>query len=138
MENRTCKQCGKEFVITDEEIKFMEGKNLELPKRCKECRKANKAKYRKKKKEKAKMSYEEKKQQKVQAALNAGTVAQSKPAKDVVINNDEERKPVEANISEFPQVENKANKIKKYALRLIAGILLLIVIAFIAGAFSGL
>lgn len=40
---RTCKQCGKEFVITQSEINFYKSKNLNIPKRCKECRKSNKA-----------------------------------------------------------------------------------------------
>lgn len=35
---RICKQCGKEFELTSSEIEFYKGKNLELPKRCKECR----------------------------------------------------------------------------------------------------
>lgn len=38
---RTCKQCGKEFELTEGEISFFKSKNLELPKRCKECRKGN-------------------------------------------------------------------------------------------------
>ena len=39
---RTCKQCGKEFEITQSEINFYNSKNLALPKRCKECREKNK------------------------------------------------------------------------------------------------
>lgn len=39
---RTCKQCGKEFVITQSEINFYKSKNLSIPKRCKECRQKNK------------------------------------------------------------------------------------------------
>ncbi len=39
---RTCKQCGKEFVITQSEIHFYKSKNLSIPKRCKECRQSNK------------------------------------------------------------------------------------------------
>lgn len=42
MEKRTCKECGKEFKLNDEEIKFYKDRNLSLPKRCKECRKKNK------------------------------------------------------------------------------------------------
>lgn len=38
---RTCKQCQREFELTDGEIKFYREKNLELPRRCKECRKVN-------------------------------------------------------------------------------------------------
>lgn len=41
MINRTCKQCGKKFTLTDSEIKFYKSKNLELPKRCSDCRKKN-------------------------------------------------------------------------------------------------
>ena len=39
---RTCKQCGKEFIITQSEINFYKSKNLSIPKRCKECRQSNK------------------------------------------------------------------------------------------------
>lgn len=39
---RTCKQCGKEFILTKSEIDFYKSKNLSLPKRCKECRESNK------------------------------------------------------------------------------------------------
>lgn len=39
---RTCKQCGKEFILSQSEISFYKSKNLNLPKRCKECREANK------------------------------------------------------------------------------------------------
>lgn len=42
MIKRKCKQCGKEFALSDSEIKFFNDKNLELPKRCSECRKENK------------------------------------------------------------------------------------------------
>lgn len=38
----TCKQCGKEFELTQAEINFYKSKRLSLPKRCKECRDANK------------------------------------------------------------------------------------------------
>lgn len=41
---RTCKQCGKEFFISQSEIKFYKEKNLNIPRRCKECRDANKQK----------------------------------------------------------------------------------------------
>lgn len=44
MEKRTCKDCGREFTLTDSEIKFYKDKNLELPKRCNECRNARKNK----------------------------------------------------------------------------------------------
>lgn len=39
---RTCKQCGKEFFISQSEINFYKEKNLNIPKRCKECREKNK------------------------------------------------------------------------------------------------
>ena len=41
MINRSCKQCGKEFNLTDSEIQFYKSKSLELPKRCSDCRKKN-------------------------------------------------------------------------------------------------
>ncbi len=40
---RTCKQCGKEFIISNSEISFYKSKNLSIPKRCKDCRKSNKS-----------------------------------------------------------------------------------------------
>ena len=39
---RTCKQCGKEFELSDSEISFYKSKGLELPKRCQACRNQNK------------------------------------------------------------------------------------------------
>ena len=39
---RTCKQCGKEFELSDSEINFYKSKGLELPKRCQACRNQNK------------------------------------------------------------------------------------------------
>lgn len=39
---RECKQCGKQFTLSDSEIKFYKSKNLTFPKRCKECRESNK------------------------------------------------------------------------------------------------
>ena len=39
-----CKQCGKEFEITEREAEFFLSKGMKLPKRCKECRSANKKK----------------------------------------------------------------------------------------------
>jgi len=38
---KTCKQCGKPFTLTQSEIDFYEEKNLSIPKRCKECRSQN-------------------------------------------------------------------------------------------------
>ena len=31
MIKRNCKQCGKDFVLSDSEIKFFKDKNLDLP-----------------------------------------------------------------------------------------------------------
>ncbi len=39
---KICKQCGKEFEITQSEIDFYKSRNLHIPKRCKSCRDANK------------------------------------------------------------------------------------------------
>ncbi len=41
---RKCIQCGKDFQLSDGEIKFYKEKGLELPKRCEECRDKNKKK----------------------------------------------------------------------------------------------
>lgn len=38
----TCKQCGKEFELSESEIAFYKSKNLHIPKRCEQCRQANK------------------------------------------------------------------------------------------------
>ncbi len=35
---RVCKQCGKEFELSEGELRFYEKKGLELPKRCQQCR----------------------------------------------------------------------------------------------------
>ncbi len=43
MITKKCRQCGKEFTLTDGEIDFFKGKGLELPNRCADCRKKNKA-----------------------------------------------------------------------------------------------
>ncbi len=42
MIKKECKQCGKQFTISDSEISFYKSKKLNIPKRCKECRKSNK------------------------------------------------------------------------------------------------
>lgn len=39
---RTCKQCGKEFELSESEVSFYKRKGLELPKRCQTCRNQNK------------------------------------------------------------------------------------------------
>ena len=41
---RTCKQCGREFELTDSQIEWYEQKGLQLPKRCESCRAENKKK----------------------------------------------------------------------------------------------
>ena len=41
---RTCKQCGAEFTLSEQEIAFYRSKNLHLPKRCEKCRRENRAK----------------------------------------------------------------------------------------------
>ncbi|MDE7297771.1 MAG: zinc-ribbon domain-containing protein [Lachnospiraceae bacterium] len=41
-----CKQCEKEFELTDSEIDFYNSKGLEIPKRCKACRDENKTRKR--------------------------------------------------------------------------------------------
>lgn len=38
----TCKDCGKDFVITPEEQRYFKSIGFELPKRCTDCRKARK------------------------------------------------------------------------------------------------
>lgn len=43
MITKKCRQCGKEFTLSDGEIDFFKGKGLELPNRCAECRRKNKA-----------------------------------------------------------------------------------------------
>lgn len=41
---RVCVQCGKEFYLSKNEIKYFKERKLSLPRRCKECRALNKAK----------------------------------------------------------------------------------------------
>ncbi len=38
---RTCKQCGKEFELSESELNFYRKKNLTYPKRCAKCRALN-------------------------------------------------------------------------------------------------
>lgn len=33
-----CKDCGKEFVVDDKELKWYADRGWDVPKRCKECR----------------------------------------------------------------------------------------------------
>lgn len=44
----SCKQCGKDFTLSEGEIAFFKSKGLSLPKRCKDCRKKNSSKNSKK------------------------------------------------------------------------------------------
>lgn len=37
-----CKDCGKEFELTDAEQEWFKIKGFEFPKRCKECRQSKK------------------------------------------------------------------------------------------------
>ncbi len=71
MIKRTCKQCGKEFILSDSEIKFFKSRNLNLPKRCKDCRSANK----------------ESKQETQQAAVTVTDTNESKAASKKAANN---------------------------------------------------
>lgn len=58
---QTCKDCGKEFVITVSEQEFYASKELALPKRCADCRKVRKAQFQQEteKQEKPKQSLED-------------------------------------------------------------------------------
>lgn len=38
---KTCKQCGKEFTLSEGDIKYYEYKKYKLPERCKQCREKN-------------------------------------------------------------------------------------------------
>lgn len=40
---RICKQCGAEFILTQDEISFYQSKNLHIPKRCEKCRMENRS-----------------------------------------------------------------------------------------------
>lgn len=42
-----CKDCGKEFYMTHNEVQFYQNKELSLPKRCRECREKRKGDTRK-------------------------------------------------------------------------------------------
>lgn len=42
MITKKCRDCGKEFTLTDKEIGFYKSKGLNLPNRCEECRKKRK------------------------------------------------------------------------------------------------
>lgn len=38
-----CKDCGREFVVTEQEQKWYQDKGFDLPKRCPTCRKAKRS-----------------------------------------------------------------------------------------------
>ena len=40
---KLCKQCGKSFKLTDEDIKFYTSQGWQLPERCKSCRRQNRS-----------------------------------------------------------------------------------------------
>jgi DNA-directed RNA polymerase subunit RPC12/RpoP len=50
MEKFTCVDCGAEFELSAEEMKWYEDKGFTLPKRCPECRKQRKLNRKKNKK----------------------------------------------------------------------------------------
>lgn len=72
---RTCKQCGKEFVITQSEINFYKSKNLSIPKRCKECRQNNKKRNENTGKEQTSMTYQPPRKTKSTPVTTAVTIA---------------------------------------------------------------
>lgn len=39
----TCKDCGKEFTVSEQEQKWYKDRDFDLPKRCPECRKAKRS-----------------------------------------------------------------------------------------------
>lgn len=41
MKKQQCKQCGKEFTLSESELEYFKQKSLHIPKRCHECREAN-------------------------------------------------------------------------------------------------
>lgn len=72
---RTCKQCGKEFVITQSEINFYKSKNLSIPKRCKECRQNNKKRSENTMKEQPAVTYQPPRKTKGTPVTTAVTIA---------------------------------------------------------------
>lgn len=42
-QKHTCKDCGKPFLMTYNEVSFYQSKNLHVPRRCKACREKRKA-----------------------------------------------------------------------------------------------
>ena len=78
---RTCKQCGKEFVITQSEINFYKSKNLSIPKRCKECRQSNKQQRGDAGKPKGDASYQNRMQRSLQENRNQEVIHTSQAKK---------------------------------------------------------
>lgn len=39
----TCKDCGKEFAVLEQEQKWYKDRDFDLPKRCPDCRKAKRS-----------------------------------------------------------------------------------------------
>ena len=40
---RTCRDCSEEFVIVENEAKWFEDRDMQLPKRCPNCRRKRRA-----------------------------------------------------------------------------------------------
>lgn len=72
MQKRTCKDCGREFTLSDSEIKFYKDKNLELPKRCSECRNAKKNK-------------RDNKEEKIESQTNTNFNSKGKTIRNIII-----------------------------------------------------
>ncbi len=97
---KRCKQCGKEFELTDGEIHFYKEKGLDLPKRCKECREANQEQ---RQKDKSSTKAEDKK------------ISSDSPARETVQPEKE---------SQQPKASAKSGRMNKYIATIIAVIAL--------------
>lgn len=106
---RTCKDCNKEFEITDGEIDFYKSKNFDLPKRCEECRDKNK---------KGKKSYV--KSTSTKDTSNNNKINLSNLSKTADVENKIN------NINRVNQNTNKTNKSKKTAISIVACLVILI------------
>lgn len=114
----TCKQCGKEFEISNSEIEFYKSKNLSIPKRCKECRNKNRRKsgpYNKK------------------AKRNVNNV---KPEEKTVPDKIEEVKKVIDDVDEIAKTVTENAAPKKKGLKAVISIIVVAVLA-VAGLFLG-
>jgi predicted RNA-binding Zn-ribbon protein involved in translation (DUF1610 family) len=38
MQNKICRECGKEFTLSDEQVNFYTEKGMNIPTRCEDCR----------------------------------------------------------------------------------------------------